>query len=126
MLDVEKVHTPDVHTIDEVVDFLKAGVRPENTLKSLLYVAGDETVMAVVRGDHDINEVKLARALGAAEVRMASDVEVEAATGAKTGFAGPVRLQGQARRRPRRLPRAQRGRWRQRDRLPPEEREPWS
>jgi len=94
MPDVVKVHTPSVHTIDEVVDFLKEGTRPETTLKSLLYVAGDDTVMAVIRGDHDLNEVKLARALGHEEVRLATDPEIETATGAKTGFAGPVGFKG--------------------------------
>jgi prolyl-tRNA synthetase len=94
MLDVEKVHTPGVHSILEVVDFLKGGTRPETTLKALLYVAGDATVMAVVRGDHDVNEIKLARILGVPEVRLASDAEIETATGAKTGFAGPVGFSG--------------------------------
>ncbi len=94
MLPVEKVHTPDIHTIDEVVDFLRDGTRPETTLKSLLYVAGDETVMVVVRGDHDVNELKVASALGVSEVYLASEAEVQRATGAEVGFAGPVGFQG--------------------------------
>lgn len=94
MLPVEKVHTPDVHTIDEVVDYLRDGTRPETTLKSLLYVAGDETVLVVVRGDHDVNELKLASALGVGEVFLASDAEVRKVTGAEVGFAGPVGFEG--------------------------------
>jgi prolyl-tRNA synthetase len=95
MRPVEKVHTPDIHTIDEVVGFLKDGIRPETTLKSLVYVAGEHTVLVVVRGDHDVNEIKLARALGADQVFLANDAEVRKATGAAVGFAGPVGFQGQ-------------------------------
>jgi prolyl-tRNA synthetase len=88
----EKVATPHRKTIDEVSDFL--GVPPERVLKSLLYVAGDEVVMAVVRGDHEVNETKLARALGADEVHLAGPVDVERATGAAVGFAGPIGFGG--------------------------------
>jgi prolyl-tRNA synthetase len=63
-------------------------------LKSLLYVADTEVVMAVVRGDHEINEVKLARALGVGEVFMAGAEDVKKATGADVGFAGPVGFSG--------------------------------
>ena len=89
MLPLERLKTPGVHTIDEVVDFLKDGTRPESMLKSLLYVAGEETVLVVVRGDHDVNELKLASHLGVGEVFLASDAEVRRATGADVGFAGP-------------------------------------
>jgi prolyl-tRNA synthetase len=63
-------------------------------LKSLLYVTKDgpragQTVMVVVRGDHEVNEVRLAGLLGASEVFLGSDADVEKATGAKVGFAGP-------------------------------------
>jgi prolyl-tRNA synthetase len=94
MAPVEKVPTPGVHTIQELVGFLKDGVRPENTLKSLVYVAGDQVVMAVVRGDRELNETKLARHLGLPEVHMASESEVREATGAAVGFAGPVGFDG--------------------------------
>jgi prolyl-tRNA synthetase len=47
-----------------------------------------------VRGDHEVNEVKLARALGAQEVHLASAADVERATGAAVGFAGPVGFEG--------------------------------
>jgi prolyl-tRNA synthetase len=88
-----KVATPAQRTIEEVAGFL--GVDKAVTLKSLLYRAKDgphtaEVVMAVVRGDHELNEIRLARALGATEVFLASDEDVERETKAKTGFAGPV------------------------------------
>jgi prolyl-tRNA synthetase len=94
MAPVEKVHTPDVHTIQELVGFLKDGLRPESTLKSLVYSTGDELVMAMVRGDRDLNELKLARYLGAPQVHLASDDEVRRATGAPVGFVGPVDFDG--------------------------------
>jgi prolyl-tRNA synthetase len=70
------------------------GVAPRQMLKSLVYVAGDEVVMAVVRGDHDVNPVRLARVLGVDEVFLASEGDVEKATGAKVGFAGPIGYKG--------------------------------
>jgi prolyl-tRNA synthetase len=90
--EVKKVHTPGHGSIEDVTKFLK--ITPKQMLKSLLYVAGKDTVMAVVRGDHDVNEVRLARALGVDEVFLATEADVEKATGAKVGFAGPVGFQG--------------------------------
>jgi prolyl-tRNA synthetase len=89
---VAKIHTPGHGTIDEITAFLK--VSKSAMLKSLLYVAGGEVVMAVVRGDHDVNEVRLARALGLDEVFLAGEADVEKATGAKVGFAGPAGFKG--------------------------------
>lgn len=94
MKDREKVHTPGAKSIDEVVSFLGGGLRPEGMIKSLLYVAGEEVVMALVRGDHEVNEIKLARVLGVAEVFLASEADVRKATGAEPGFAGPVGFGG--------------------------------
>jgi prolyl-tRNA synthetase len=87
-----KVHTPKVGTIDDVSSFLK--LPKDRFLKSLLYVAGEEVVMAIVRGDHELNEIRLARALGIDEVHLAGDADVEKATGAKVGFAGPHGFKG--------------------------------
>jgi prolyl-tRNA synthetase len=86
------VHTPGHGAIDEVSKLL--GVAKAAMLKSLLYVAGKDIVMAVVRGDHEVNEVRLARALGVDEVFLAGEAEVERVTGAKVGFAGPVGFAG--------------------------------
>ena len=89
---IEKVHTPGHGTIEDVSRFL--GAKPERFLKSLVYVAGKDLVLAVVRGDHEINEIKLAKALGVAEVNLAGAADVEKATGAAVGFAGPVGFKG--------------------------------
>ena len=88
----EKVHTPGHGGIDDVAAFLQLPLT--RFLKSLVYVAGDALVLAVVRGDHAVSEVKLARALGVDEVHLASAPEVERVTGAALGFAGPVGFNG--------------------------------
>jgi prolyl-tRNA synthetase len=89
---IERVHTPGVGSIEDVAKFLKLG--HDRFLKSLIYIAGTELVLAVVRGDHEVHEVKLARALGVDEVHLASAADVQKATGAAVGFAGPVGFKG--------------------------------
>ena len=91
----EKVHTPGHGAIAEVAKFLNVPARA--MLKSMVYVSGagrKDVVMVVVRGDHDVNEVRLARALGVDEVFLAGESEVKKATGAALGFAGPVGFKG--------------------------------
>jgi prolyl-tRNA synthetase len=85
-----EVATPDQRTIDEVSAFL--GIAPSSLIKALVYMAGDEPVMALVRGDHGLHENKLARYLKH-EVRPAHPEEVLQATGAEVGFVGPVGVQ---------------------------------
>jgi prolyl-tRNA synthetase len=92
LLPRERLHTPGHGGITEVAAFTKLPVT--QFLKSLVYVAGKDSVLAVVRGDHEVNEVKLARALGVDEVRLATADEVRRATGAAVGFAGPVGFAG--------------------------------
>jgi prolyl-tRNA synthetase len=88
----ERLYTPGHGAIADVARFAQLPV--QSFLKSLVYVAGTELVLAVVRGDHAANEVKLARALGVDEVRLASAEEVRRITGAAVGFAGPVGFSG--------------------------------
>jgi len=90
--DVTRIHTPGHGGIDDVAKFL--GAKESAMLKSLLFAAGPNIVMAVVRGDHDVNEVRLARAVGVDEVFLAGEADVERVTGAKIGFAGPVGFKG--------------------------------
>ncbi len=115
---VTPIKTPDVRTIDELCDFLKT--TSKRFIKTLIYravnceldlsgapgcatleriVPGNaaawypEAFFAVcIRGDLDVNEVKLAANLKASEVVLASDHDVERLTGAPVGFAGPVGL----------------------------------
>jgi len=89
---VASVATPNRRSIEEVASFLNAPA--EQFLKSLVYVAHNDLILAIVRGDHELNEIKLARAAGVADVRLASAEEVQKATGAPVGFAGPVGFSG--------------------------------
>lgn len=86
--DLRIVDTPDVRTIDDLAAFFKCGAN--RFLKSLVYLADGKPVMGVVPGDREINEVKLKKVLGAAEIELAPDNVVEEVTHAPVGFAGPV------------------------------------
>ncbi|NNE18053.1 MAG: proline--tRNA ligase [Myxococcales bacterium] len=94
MQPLEKVKTPDTRSIDEVVSFFGGETTAAHTLKSLLYLAGEGLCLAVVRGDHEVNELVLARHLGVEEVLLASDAAVKEATGTEIGFVGPVGYAG--------------------------------
>jgi len=87
---IEEVFTPAQTTIEEISVFL--GVAPEKTLKTILLNVDGKPVAAVLRGDHHLNEIKSKNHLGADVIRMATAEEVEAWTGAPTGFAGPKGL----------------------------------
>ena len=87
-----KVHTPGLGGIKDVAPFLQA--EPSMFLKSLVYLAGADLVLAIVRGDHEVNPVRLARALGLDEVFLASEADVVRSTGANVGYAGPVGWKG--------------------------------
>lgn len=89
---LQTVPTPGVSTIEQVAKFLK--VAPKRVVKTLLYSAGDDMVAVLVRGDHEVNPIKVARLLGAVEATLASSEAVLAATGAPVGFAGPIGLKG--------------------------------
>ena len=84
----EPVDTPDARTIEEVSSLL--GVDPATLLKSVPVVKEDGTlVLALVRGDHRVNPIKLQNALGE-ETRPATEEEIRATFGAEPGFIGPV------------------------------------
>ena len=87
---MEEVHTPSQRTVEEVASFLN--VTPQQIIKTLIYVADGEPVAVLVRGDHELEETKLRRALKADVVEMADDATVQKVTGAIVGFAGPVGL----------------------------------
>ncbi len=87
-----KVHTPGHGGIADVAAFLK--VETKQMLKSLIYRAQKEVAMVVVRGDHDVNEIRLARILGVDEVALATEADVRKTTGAAVGYAGPVGFTG--------------------------------
>ncbi|MEG1003796.1 MAG: proline--tRNA ligase [Clostridium sp.] len=88
---MEKIETPNARTIEEVSEFLK--VSPKKTVKTLIYNVDGKLVGVLVRGDREVNEVKVANASNASgDIELASHEEVMRATNAETGFAGPVGL----------------------------------
>ncbi|MFO1096360.1 MAG: proline--tRNA ligase [Planctomycetaceae bacterium] len=87
---LKTVPTPGVTTIDQVAKLLK--VKPDQMIKTLIYSADDRPIAVLIRGDHEANENKIRRALGAGDVRLADEKTIQAVTGAPVGFAGPVGL----------------------------------
>ncbi len=83
----ELVSTPGQKTIEEVSRFL--GIPAWQQVKTLVYISGKAPVLALVRGDHQLNETKLQAALGA-EVRPANAEEIRETLGASAGSLGPV------------------------------------
>ena len=89
--DMEKVHTPKAHTIEELVEFL--GMESYNFAKTIIYKADDKYVAAMVRGDREVNEVKLKNLVGCIDdLELAAPAIVRELTNAEVGFAGPVGL----------------------------------
>ena len=98
LLALSEVYTPGTKTIEEVAGFL--GVPQERTIKALLFVTYDdegefkEYVAAFIRGDRELNMIKLVNALGIPEhaIAFADEAAMGAATGSVGGFTGPIGL----------------------------------
>ncbi|MGB7492602.1 MAG: proline--tRNA ligase [Thermoanaerobaculia bacterium] len=88
--ELQEVSTPAATTIADVTELL--GVGAERLVKTLVCETEEGPVLALMRGDRDLNEAKLASFLGAQHLKMAGDELVERVTGAPVGFAGPVGL----------------------------------
>jgi prolyl-tRNA synthetase len=91
MMNMEEVATPNQRTIEEVAAFLH--VPADQCLKTLLYIADEKVIAVIVRGDHEVNEIKLKNYLDCIHLQLASLEVVEKLTGAGVGYAGPVDLQ---------------------------------
>ncbi len=91
-LPVEKVETPGKKAVEDVAEFLK--LPASQFIKTLIFKTDTEQefVAVLTRGDHEVNEIKLSRTIGANEIALASDEDVEKITNAPTGFAGPIGL----------------------------------
>jgi prolyl-tRNA synthetase len=88
--------TPGRTTVEEVAAFLD--VTPDRLLKSLLFISGEsDPVLAVIPGDRELNEAKLARHLGNPLLRLATSAEIERHTSGPLGFTGPAGLEGSLR-----------------------------
>lgn len=86
---MEPVDTPAMKTIDDLMKGLS--IESTSIIKSVLFITEEEPVLVLVRGDHEVNEIKVANMLDTSEVRLADDTEVERLMGCRTGFIGPVR-----------------------------------
>ena len=89
-IELAKVATPDAKTIEEVSAFLD--LPAEETLKTLVYQADDELIVVLLRGDDELNEVKLTNHLGADFLEPASEEATVQHFGATFGSLGPVGL----------------------------------
>ncbi|MFC2061928.1 proline--tRNA ligase, partial [Elusimicrobiota bacterium] len=89
-LPAEDVHTPDVRTVEEVGKYLSEP--PEKFIKTLVYMTEKDPVIALVRGDHEINESFLKKAAGVQVIELADEETIKKVTGGPLGFSGPVGL----------------------------------
>ncbi len=89
---MELVKTPGKHTVEQVSQFLKAP--PSKLIKTLLYDVENSHMAVLVRGDHDVNEAKLARAVGSSRLKLSDAQTIQRLSGAPMGFTGPVKLAG--------------------------------
>ena len=91
--DLEEVFTPNVHTVEEVSAFLN--VQPAKVVKTMIYYAADNDTFGafLVRGDTEVNEIKVATSLNSSEafIRLATDEEIKS-LGSMVGFIGPKGL----------------------------------
>ena len=85
---IKEIDTPGVSTIEKVGALLK--VKPEQMVKTLVYVADEEPVAILIRGDHEANEAKIKKFLKCAKLEMAGEEIIKKATGGPMGFSGPV------------------------------------
>ena len=83
-----QIATPGAGSIDAVCKVLKC--KPNKMIKTLIYSADGKTVAVLIRGDHEVNENKLRRALGASTIDLADEKTIQEVTGAPVGFAGPA------------------------------------
>ncbi len=86
--DMRKVETPVQKTCEDVAALL--GIALQRTVKSVAVVGEEGFVLALVRGDHSVNEIKLAKVAGVGEYRPATEAEILEHLGSEPGFLGPV------------------------------------
>lgn len=86
-----EVHTPGIKTIDQLASFLD--VKKTSLIKTMVYKGDDKLFLVLVRGDREINEIKLNNTLGPfVNLKMANPDEVAASLNCEPGFVGPVNL----------------------------------
>lgn len=91
MLSLEEIATPNVTTIDKLVELL--GIEGSRLIKTMIYLADDQPIAVLVSGDNNINEIKLKKVLKCENLVLADSRTIEEVTGAPVGFAGPIGLE---------------------------------
>ncbi|OEH92322.1 proline--tRNA ligase [Bacillus solimangrovi] len=90
--EMKKIATPDAKTISDVAKHL--GIAEENCMKSLLFKVDERFVLVIVRGDHELNEIKFKHLLEAEAVTMATEEDAQQLLGASFGSLGPIDVTG--------------------------------
>jgi prolyl-tRNA synthetase len=90
LLPLQKVETPGKRKVGAVCEFLE--ISPQELIKTMVYLADGKPVAVLVRGDHEVQPVKLKNMLGAVEVELADDKQVFDSTGVPSGYLGPIDL----------------------------------
>jgi len=85
---MRKIDTPTQKTCEEVAALL--GIPLQSTVKSIAAMTEEGFVLALVRGDHSVNEIKLRKVAGLADYRMASEAEILEHLDSEPGFLGPL------------------------------------
>lgn len=88
--ELEKVETKEQKTIEEVSSFLN--VAAEKCIKSLLFKVDEKFVLVLVRGDHEVNDIKVKNLLEANVVELADHADTEEVLGSKVGSIGPINV----------------------------------
>lgn len=88
----DQIQTPDIKTIEQLTRFL--GIQADKIIKSLLFKIDQKYVLALVRGDHELNDIKLKNMFDANVIELASEKEVIEVLGVPVGFVGPMGLDG--------------------------------
>jgi prolyl-tRNA synthetase len=86
------VDTPEMRSVEEVAAFL--GIAPAHLIKTLIFETDREHVAVLIRGDLEVNEIKLGNALDCLHLQLASEDRILEVTGGPQGFSGPVGLAG--------------------------------
>jgi len=90
LLPLQKVETPGKRKVGAVCEFLE--ISPQELIKTMVYLVDGKPVAVLVRGDHEVQPVKLKNMLGAVEVELADDKQVFDSTGVPSGYLGPIDL----------------------------------
>jgi prolyl-tRNA synthetase len=94
--ELQEVATPGAGSIEQVAGFLKCS--PKKLVKTLIYTVSSKDgsqrqIVVLVRGDHEVNEIKLAKLFSGQSVELATEEAIKKTTGAPIGFAGPLGLE---------------------------------